>query len=106
MSVDFATKKKFILDLLTRIDGKFLIPLEIGKNYQEKFFLSREVVVVEPAKHLHKVFQALPKEGLIQNMGKGSDLRYGISKRMKNPITLNAGFIDYYIRNSSVPIEG
>lgn len=63
------------------------------------------MVVVEPAKHLHKVFQALSKEGLIQNMGKGSDLRYGISKRIKNPITLNAGFIDYYIRNSSIPIE-
>lgn len=105
MSINTATKTKFIIDLLRGLEGKFLTPREIGKKYHEKFFLPREGLVVEPAKHLHKVFQFLSKEGLIQTMGKASELRYGIGKTSKKQIVLQARFTDYYIKNSFVPIE-
>lgn len=38
-------------------------------------------------------------------MGLGSDLRFGIGKKIKTQITLKAEFINSYLINSIVPIK-
>lgn len=80
MSIHFATKEKFILDLLNGMNGKYLTPREIGKKFNDRFFLPKTIVVVEPVKLLHRVLQNLFNDGKIQKMGVRSYLRDGSLK--------------------------
>lgn len=105
MGLSASVKSEFIIEFLKNGNGKFFTPSEIGREFANKYYLPKSILVVEPAKHLHKILHELLKKNLIQKLGYKNSLRYGIlPEGLGDEINLSEKFRNFYIKNSIVPM--
>ncbi len=106
MGLNASDKSEFIIEFLKNGNGKFFTPSEIGREFANKFYLPKSILIVEPSKHLHKILHELLKKGLIQKSGYKNSLRYGILlEGLGGEIKLSETFKNFYIDHAIIPMD-